>query len=701
MRNQKFLLPLAIAAAFAASEAKSANFNNLEVPFTEISSPQKDTLTVIQIDDFLKDKSGEVNLAVILDKYNESTYIRWLGYIIREYPNLIIDLEFVVSGDEEFQIEGLNDCKALRSIKLPSSVHEISKDAFRNCENLESVQIENRKLALYFDSSEAAANECAFSHSSFWGCKNFQSKSNKNIGVINGTEFFYLDDNMTDIEIPGKLLEKCFCIISDFNNLKTVKIKAGANEIGLTYMPSNITSYNDFDISEPIPQILITNCQNLVSIEIEEGLKSFSGVSQLPNLEIIKLPESLERIWTITGCPKLKSIKLPSKLKLTDKGKVNFPQFGGCKSLETIEIPEGVEVLDARAFSNCESLKSIKLPSSLKSIEWIARGYSNDDFFTSPFMNCKSLTTLEIPEGITELPDFLFYNCESLKTVKIPSRVKIIKSHAFSNCKSLAEIYLPQNLEEIGEFAFEGCSSLKSIEIPQSVKEVGKGAFWACSGLKNGKDPNKIKVGGKTYDYFPENVKCDMFKESIPAMQFAFFTAMKSIVIPNNIKEIGCQALSFCHNLTSAEFPDDFVTDCNSMYKEVGFDNHFAINYCAKLKTIDCKNLSNLGESYQYMYVDTLIIRADKYFGGNGTIFGQLPESDDYDYLSSPPYRISDMNLNAKIYVQDKYVQQYKDEMEKINKIIDDMNLNRTTIMKNTDNRVYNYEFLPLSEYKK
>lgn len=110
-----------------------------------------------------------------------------------------------------------------------------------------------------------------------------------------------------------------------------------------------------------------------------------------------------------------------------------------------------------------------------------------------------------------------------------------------------------------------------------------------------------------------------------------------------------------------------------------------------------------MGSSFQYVFADEIIIRTDKYFGGIGTIFGKFEKYEmetTEGKIERYDIKQSSMNQHAKIYVQDKYVQQYKDEMDKFNKIIIEENKyykqNRPT-----EEIIYNYEFLPLSEYKK
>ena len=65
---------------------------------------------------------------------------------------------------------------------------------------------------------------------------------------------------------------------------------------------------------------------------------------------------------TFEGFTKVKEITLPNSLK-----RIGECAFLRCKSLEKLEIPEGVEILNNSAFEYC-SLKEVILPSTLETI---------------------------------------------------------------------------------------------------------------------------------------------------------------------------------------------------------------------------------------------------------------------------------------------------------------------------------------------
>lgn len=100
------------------------------------------------------------------------------------------------------------------------------------------------------------------------------------------------------------------------------------------------------------------------------------------------------------------------------------------------------------------------------------------------FRNDTDLVSVQLPEGLTELPDSFFFGCSSLTRVRLPYTLRRIGDHAFYGCTSLKELVLPDVLEDIGQFAFAGCSALTEQHIPRSVMRIGTAAFRDCVSLR-------------------------------------------------------------------------------------------------------------------------------------------------------------------------------------------------------------------------
>ena len=89
----------------------------------------------------------------------------------------------------------------------------------------------------------------------------------------------------------------------------------------------------------------------------------------------------------------------------------------------------------------------------------------------SVFYNC-GLTSIEIPEGITDLPYSTFQSCSKLESVTLPANLNSIGDLAFLRCAALKSITLPSTVKSIGYEAF--CNSgLETFTVPKSCTSLG------------------------------------------------------------------------------------------------------------------------------------------------------------------------------------------------------------------------------------
>ena len=129
-------------------------------------------------------------------------------------------------------------------------------------------------------------------------------------------------------------------------------------------------------------------------------------------------------------------------------------------------VREGTEVICDGAFSGCKSLQSITIPNSVTKI--------GDEAFCA----CESLQSVTIPNSVTSIGDGAFSRCGSLQSITIPNSVKSIGDRAFYSCESLQSVTIPNSVTSIEDYAFCACESLQSITIPNSVTSIGDGAFY-------------------------------------------------------------------------------------------------------------------------------------------------------------------------------------------------------------------------------
>lgn len=309
------------------------------------------------------------------------------------------------------------------------------------------------------------------------------------------------------------------------NQVQNISLKSNSNDLSKTNIDSE--EYRNHNNTYQCPSMeqgisAVLNTGNKISISLEspkltrESFEPFlstlkklalpEGVTDIPEHFFEKKEKKLEpeegRIFDLEGFSKLRmrwatdgytlsigapilvssfdkleELVLPSTIKTLGKG-----AFLGLSSVKEFEIPNGVEVIHEETFKDCSKVRKITLPSTIKEIESTFRVIDCDRYdnyvSTSPFRGCYELEEVNIPEGITEIADGLFYASSGLKTLEIPSSVKRIGRYAFAN-SGIEKLIVPKNVDVIDENAFRWCKNLKEIYIPKET-ELASNCFRDC-----------------------------------------------------------------------------------------------------------------------------------------------------------------------------------------------------------------------------
>lgn len=150
-----------------------------------------------------------------------------------------------------------------------------------------------------------------------------------------------------------------------------------------------------------------------------------------------------------------------------------FPKaFKNCRQLQSVRIPDGVEIIGDEAFSGCAGLDSIELPGSVTEIG------------TEAFFGCSSLSSLRLSEGLETVGRAAFSYCHCLAVIELPSSTRRIYDHAFSSCKGLRRLIIPYGVKELGPCMVERCSGLRELVIPGSVEKISRLTFAGPNGLR-------------------------------------------------------------------------------------------------------------------------------------------------------------------------------------------------------------------------
>ncbi len=359
-----------------------------------------------------------------------------------------------------------------------------------------------------------------------------------------------------DIEIPKSVKRIGAYAFYDNRGLNSVILPDGLEEIGQSAFEgcSSLRSVNIPKSVTSVGERAYYGCYNL-DIWIIQGTNVNFGndiFSRSPGY--IFAPEGLDCSalrYKVSTFEPGSTVFMKDGTILADNGKTLFfvPVYEGIYGGMSYAIPEGVTKIPAGAFTkmyNGEKIvfDTLTIPSTIEEIEadvfnssveikkvnftdwtkWYANAklgnfYSNPYWNSTPYAAGVKVVTPELPEGITEIPDYKNYGLQFKGEVEIPSSVKRIGAYAFYNNKELNSVILPDGLEEIGQSAFEGCASLKSVNIPKSVTSVGEKAYSRCYNLEiwviqgtNVNFGNNIFSSSPRYVFTPEGLDCSALK---------------------------------------------------------------------------------------------------------------------------------------------------------------------------------------------
>lgn len=275
---------------------------------------------------------------------------------------------------------------------------------------------------------------------------------------------------------------------------------------------------------------------------LADGYNSYLNPNWKNTLTELYLPDNLLTFQSgyYAGTP-LKYLHLGKSLqRLIDASFANT-------QLKHIDLPETlIEMHSSGTFSNTK-ITSIKTPSSLKI--W-HRGSNNEG---SWFAGCLQLVSADIGSDIGE---YMFSSCTALSDVVIRETCKFINSYAFRYCSSLTEIVVPEGVEELADAAFFEITGLKKITFPKSIKIMGGRMLQRCSSIETIiVNSNLIGTGFATGCSALSTVVLSNDIKELPKETFSYCYALKNINLPNKLERINDACFYYCNALSEIIIP--------------------------------------------------------------------------------------------------------------------------------------------------
>ncbi len=188
---------------------------------------------------------------------------------------------------------------------------------------------------------------------------------------------------------------------------------------------------------------------------------------------------------------------------------------------ESFIVPEYVDTIFNRAFSQCLFLKSLNIPDTVKEVSW---GW---------LIYCDNLETIRVNEAAMKVYPSGYFKTwvfgADVQTIDPSEIYSIYHAESYivdeNNPFFSSEDGVLFNKDKTVLIAYPGCNSRTEYIIPDSVTEIEEGAFVGSVNLEFIKLPNHLKT--------------------IPYGAFTY-SSVSSIVLPQSVQYIGSQAFSCC-----------------------------------------------------------------------------------------------------------------------------------------------------------
>ena len=352
-------------------------------------------------------------------------------------------------------VGGFDDCQNLTELVLPEGLKEICPFAFCGCKAITSIRIPssvkvfNGSCFAYCDLKEYVVDE-----------------DNPYYTAIDGV--VYSKDLTKLVAFPSAYPKKHFLvpdttrIIGDSafmgSCIESIELPDGLTTIeGWAFQGSTIHRIDIPDSVTEIGELTFRFCKELEYVRLSRGITT--------------IPSQL-----FSSCSKLKDLDIPSNVR-----SIYYSAIAWCDGLEYLHLHEGLEeiVEEGTLIGHRMQFKDALFPKTLKNAPGGIFNYSYKfkTFKVDPenpyFTAIDGALCSKDGKVLISVPD-----AERTNYI-VPNGIEVIDKHVFAFHPNLESVELPSTLKVIRTRAFQSCDALKSLRIPASVEKVDIDSLWA------------------------------------------------------------------------------------------------------------------------------------------------------------------------------------------------------------------------------
>lgn len=528
--------------------------------------------SIKKIDNFAFDGCGVVNLQLPsnLEYVGYGAFARCMSLSKIMLPATIKNIEG----------EAFNGCKRLTTVDFEDGFScNIGQDMFRNCDNLETIEIPN---GVKYIGSNSFANCKKLSeitipstvtsiyNNAFSGCNSLQTikgykgsyaetfaKNNGFIFESNGNvkETLQLRNAYCEWQYKEHSKVNIGCTSNKDGYYYTTYVEKGSSapKYDATKIDGNVRANNQIYINiTDLPEeevdiyVFVTDDDgNHISVKVTPNYdnRPEKPIATTFPVKVGKdIMASLDGdVLTLTGSGA--TYDYDASWDYMDDSYVGnqWLDKDTLLKIKKIVIGDGITQIGNFAFAGCTNLQEIVFPQkNLKKIK------------ENVFYGCSSLKEFIVPEGIESLGKGFLYDCLSIEKISFPSTLKEIPCFANDGegLPKLRSVELAEGIEKIADGAFCYHKNLKTIVLPSTLKEIGEYSF-DFSGFVEITIPSNLKKVTRRAFEGDTNLKYVNLEDGVTIIEedaFRDCTQLQYISIPESVTDIDALAFNGCPN---------------------------------------------------------------------------------------------------------------------------------------------------------
>ena len=292
--------------------------------------------------------------------------------------------------------------------------------------------------------------------------------------------------------------------------------------------------------------------------------------------------------YTITDCaPGVIHAIIPEKYNDLPVRVIGESAFAECKKLQSVQIPETVQIIETRAFQECTGLQAFHLPASVtlmgnfvlagcKNITSLTADEKNEVFYSRDNCIIREVTktlvlgcsTSRIPDdgSVTSIGQLAFMGMDTLTAVTIPDSVTEIHANAFTKT-GIQSLHIPANVRFIDKELCTFTASLQEITVSPDnpwfyaegnclIRRKDKKLMAGCSTSIIPADGSVEIIGeGAFHGQRFSSIQLPPSIHSIERFSFATNIELKEFIIPEGVVTLAENTFSGCTALQKLHLP--------------------------------------------------------------------------------------------------------------------------------------------------